>query len=121
MFRIRGHDSWRQRTDKKCVSIRIFCVGRYPRDSRDGWTGHDDRFRPDGRSAPLLLQFILARAGYRVDWCIHGRLLGSISMSVEIEARDTDRAPGSHRSSRDRLRSYLVGLALAMVLTAASF
>ena len=42
-------------------------------------------------------------------------------MSVEIEARETDRAPGSHRSSHDRLRSYLVGLALAMVLTAASF
>jgi cytochrome o ubiquinol oxidase subunit IV len=42
-------------------------------------------------------------------------------MSVEIEARDTDRAPGSHRSSRDRLRSYLVGVALATVLTAASF
>jgi cytochrome o ubiquinol oxidase operon protein cyoD len=42
-------------------------------------------------------------------------------MSVEIEARDTDRAPGSHRSGRDRLRSYLVGFAFAMVLTAASF
>ena len=42
-------------------------------------------------------------------------------MSEEIEGRDTDRAPGSHRSSRDRLRSYLVGLALATVLTAASF
>jgi cytochrome o ubiquinol oxidase operon protein cyoD len=42
-------------------------------------------------------------------------------MSVELAGDETDRAPGSHRSSRERLRSYLAGLALAMVLTAASF
>jgi cytochrome o ubiquinol oxidase operon protein cyoD len=30
-------------------------------------------------------------------------------------------APGTHRSGRDRFRSYLVGLLLAVVLTAASF
>jgi cytochrome o ubiquinol oxidase subunit IV len=34
---------------------------------------------------------------------------------------ETDRAPGSHRSNRERLRSYSVGFALAVVLTAASF
>lgn len=42
-------------------------------------------------------------------------------MSVELEGGEMDRAPGSHRSSRERSRSYLAGLALAMVLTAASF
>jgi cytochrome o ubiquinol oxidase operon protein cyoD len=42
-------------------------------------------------------------------------------MSSRIETVETHRAPGSHRSSRDRLRSYSVGLALAIVLTAASF
>jgi cytochrome o ubiquinol oxidase operon protein cyoD len=34
---------------------------------------------------------------------------------------EADRAPGSHRSNRDRLRSYSVGLVLAVILTAASF
>jgi len=34
---------------------------------------------------------------------------------------DTDRAPGSHRSNRERLRSYILGLGLAAMLTAASF
>jgi cytochrome o ubiquinol oxidase subunit IV len=38
-----------------------------------------------------------------------------------VENTETDRAPGSHRSTRDRLRSYTLGLALAALLTAASF
>ncbi|HEY2684652.1 MAG TPA: cytochrome o ubiquinol oxidase subunit IV [Steroidobacteraceae bacterium] len=37
------------------------------------------------------------------------------------ETGEADRAPGSHRSGRDRLRSYALGLVLAAVLTAASF
>jgi cytochrome o ubiquinol oxidase operon protein cyoD len=37
------------------------------------------------------------------------------------EMAETDRAPGSHRSSRERLRSYSTGLGLAVLLTAASF
>jgi cytochrome o ubiquinol oxidase operon protein cyoD len=40
---------------------------------------------------------------------------------MSIEMAETDRAPGSHRSSRDRLRSYSTGLGLAVLLTAASF
>jgi cytochrome o ubiquinol oxidase operon protein cyoD len=40
---------------------------------------------------------------------------------MSIEMAETDRAPGSHRSSRERLRSYSTGLALAVLLTAASF
>ena len=34
---------------------------------------------------------------------------------------ESDRAPGTHRSSQDRLKSYIVGLGLASLLTAASF
>jgi cytochrome o ubiquinol oxidase operon protein cyoD len=32
-----------------------------------------------------------------------------------------DRAPGAHQTGRDRLRSYVIGLVLAVVLTVASF
>jgi cytochrome o ubiquinol oxidase subunit IV len=42
-------------------------------------------------------------------------------MNTDDRADDTDRAPGSHRSNRERLRSYTLGLGLAAVLTAASF
>jgi cytochrome o ubiquinol oxidase subunit IV len=42
-------------------------------------------------------------------------------MNANVEATQTDRAPGSHQSSRDRLRSYTLGLGLAVLLTAASF
>jgi cytochrome o ubiquinol oxidase operon protein cyoD len=42
-------------------------------------------------------------------------------MSTNVEIAETDRAPGSHRSSRERFRSYSLGLALAVLLTAASF
>ena len=42
-------------------------------------------------------------------------------MNVHVEVTDADRAPGSHRSGRDRLRSYTLGLGLAILLTAASF
>jgi cytochrome o ubiquinol oxidase subunit IV len=42
-------------------------------------------------------------------------------MSAGVDIVETDRAPGSHRSNRDRLRSYSLGLGLAVVLTAASF
>jgi cytochrome o ubiquinol oxidase operon protein cyoD len=42
-------------------------------------------------------------------------------MNTEVETGETSRAPGSHRSGRDRLRSYAFGLGLATLLTAASF
>jgi cytochrome o ubiquinol oxidase operon protein cyoD len=42
-------------------------------------------------------------------------------MNSQVGQADTDRAPGSHRSGHDRLRSYLLGLGLAVLLTAASF
>jgi cytochrome o ubiquinol oxidase operon protein cyoD len=42
-------------------------------------------------------------------------------MNTVDRADDADRAPGSHRSNRERLRSYTLGLGLAAVLTAASF
>ena len=42
-------------------------------------------------------------------------------MNANVEATHSDRAPGSHRSSSDRLRSYTLGLGLAALLTAASF
>jgi cytochrome o ubiquinol oxidase operon protein cyoD len=42
-------------------------------------------------------------------------------MNIEAERTETGRAPGSHRSGSDRLRSYAVGLGLAALLTAASF
>lgn len=42
-------------------------------------------------------------------------------MNTNVEATHTDRAPGSHQSSRDRLRSYTLGFGLAVLLTAASF
>jgi cytochrome o ubiquinol oxidase subunit IV len=44
-----------------------------------------------------------------------------MSSSLDGNPTETSRAPGSHRSGRDRLRSYSVGLLLAMILTAASF
>ena len=37
------------------------------------------------------------------------------------EQAEADRAPGAHPSGRARLRSYVVGLCLASLLTAASF
>jgi cytochrome o ubiquinol oxidase operon protein cyoD len=42
-------------------------------------------------------------------------------MNAHVEAAETDRAPGSHHSGRDRLQSYTLGLGLAVLLTAASF
>jgi cytochrome o ubiquinol oxidase subunit IV len=42
-------------------------------------------------------------------------------MNAHLETNDTGRAPGSHRSGSDRLKSYSVGLCLAVLLTAASF
>jgi cytochrome o ubiquinol oxidase operon protein cyoD len=42
-------------------------------------------------------------------------------MNSQVGQVDSDRAPGSHRSGSDRLRSYVLGLGLAVVLTAASF
>ncbi len=42
-------------------------------------------------------------------------------MNANTQAADADRAPGSHRSGSDRLRSYTLGLGLAVLLTAASF
>ena len=42
-------------------------------------------------------------------------------MNQQVEPAAADRAPGSHRSGQDRLRSYALGLGLAIVLTAASF
>jgi cytochrome o ubiquinol oxidase subunit IV len=42
-------------------------------------------------------------------------------MSTEASVPETDRAPGSHHSNRERLRSYTLGLVLAVILTAASF
>jgi len=42
-------------------------------------------------------------------------------MNTDVERAETDRAPGSHRSGGERLRSYTLGLGLAALLTAASF
>lgn len=42
-------------------------------------------------------------------------------MSTQLEIAEADRAPESHRSSGERLRSYAFGLGLAALLTAASF
>jgi cytochrome o ubiquinol oxidase operon protein cyoD len=42
-------------------------------------------------------------------------------MNAHLEASDADRGPGSHQSGRGRLGSYLLGLGLAALLTAASF
>ena len=42
-------------------------------------------------------------------------------MTPEQHPMETDGSPGSHRSARERLRSYVLGLALAILLTAASF
>lgn len=42
-------------------------------------------------------------------------------MNAHVEVAETDRAPGSHRSSNDRFKSYAIGLVLAVILTAASF
>jgi cytochrome o ubiquinol oxidase subunit IV len=42
-------------------------------------------------------------------------------MNADVQVAEADRAPGSHHSGRDRLRSYAVGLGLAIILTAASF
>jgi cytochrome o ubiquinol oxidase operon protein cyoD len=42
-------------------------------------------------------------------------------MNMRVEVTDAHRAPGSPQSGRDRLRSYALGLGLAVLLTAASF
>lgn len=42
-------------------------------------------------------------------------------MNTEVESTEADRAPGSHRNGRDRFKSYVLGLTLAVILTAASF
>jgi cytochrome o ubiquinol oxidase subunit IV len=44
-----------------------------------------------------------------------------MNSNLDGDSTETSRAPGSHRSGRDRFRSYSVGLSLAIVLTAASF
>jgi len=42
-------------------------------------------------------------------------------MNIDVERAESDRAPGSHHSGSERLRSYALGLGLALLLTAASF
>jgi cytochrome o ubiquinol oxidase subunit IV len=42
-------------------------------------------------------------------------------MNTHVGPAEADRAPGSHHSSRGRLRSYTIGFGLAVLLTAASF
>jgi len=42
-------------------------------------------------------------------------------MSTPVHMAELDLATGAHRSSGARLRSYVVGLALAIILTAGSF
>jgi cytochrome o ubiquinol oxidase operon protein cyoD len=42
-------------------------------------------------------------------------------MTTDEHNIETDGIPGSHGSSRDRLRSYLLGLGFAIALTGASF
>jgi cytochrome o ubiquinol oxidase subunit IV len=42
-------------------------------------------------------------------------------MNAPVDELEADRAPGSHRSGGDRLKSYTLGLGLAVLLTAASF
>lgn len=42
-------------------------------------------------------------------------------MSTPEHRGEAQRAPGAHRSGRDRLYSYIAGLSLASILTAASF
>ena len=42
-------------------------------------------------------------------------------MTTQAHNAEADSTPGSHRSPRDRLRSYVLGLVLAILLTAASF
>ena len=42
-------------------------------------------------------------------------------MNADVEVAEAHRAPGSHHSGNDRLKSYAVGLGLAVILTAASF
>jgi cytochrome o ubiquinol oxidase operon protein cyoD len=42
-------------------------------------------------------------------------------MNANLETTDAQRAPGSHQSRSDRLKSYSIGLGLAVLLTAGSF
>jgi cytochrome o ubiquinol oxidase operon protein cyoD len=42
-------------------------------------------------------------------------------MSEPENAVAEDRAPGAHQNSRDRFRSYVIGIGLAVILTGASF
>jgi cytochrome o ubiquinol oxidase operon protein cyoD len=42
-------------------------------------------------------------------------------MNADVEVAEAHRAPGSHQSGSDRLKSYAVGLGLAVILTTASF
>ena len=122
----------------ECVPLRVLHPGRLPRRARHPWNlvaAHHDRAGvrqglSRRHSAPRpLLRAVLAYARHHLGGDLHGRLsFGSRLMSSIDDyepLRGADHAPGDEpargREVLEGVLGYLVGLALAILLTAVSF
>src|SRR5206468_7626365 len=114
------------------VPVRLLRRGGLPRDARDGravMAGDDDGagvgqgIPPRHRAAAAVLQPVLARAGHHLGRAVHHRLpdrSGRMTEEVDHIGDTEDTAPGEG-SPMEQTRAYLLGIGLAVLLTAASF
>src|SRR5208283_5729667 len=124
--------------DAECVPLGLFHAGRMPRPSyhcRPAVAADDDgaslRQRIPGgySSAHALLQPVLARPGHHLGCDIHRGVFDGGSAMSHLEPTSvlhhTATAPGDQRLDgaeiAEGVKSYLVGLALATLLTIVSF
>src|SRR3984957_332023 len=126
--RVQPHAEHRRGTVPQCVSLGLLYLGGHARTACDhrpvlvdchAIAGGNPRIPADGQPPLLLLWPVLARARHRLDRRIYHRVLGSSSMSTEIEAQGM--APGASVHTHGTRSSYLIGLGYAVVLTLASF
>src|ERR1700761_5682202 len=115
--------------------LRLLRAGRMPWiacDGRDAVAGHDDGADlgegiPPGHITPArLFQPVLARPGHCLGWHFFVRLPDEVrAMSDRPQEQEDDASPGLEFETPENfsrgLQSYLVGLALAVGLTVASF
>ena len=135
---VRKHGRARGRPDAERVPLGLLYAGRMPRPSyhrRPALAADDDgagvrQGVPAGHlTAHALLQPVLARPGHHLGCDIHrGVFDGAGAMSYSDLPNDlhpTDIAPGVQRLDgaeiAEGIRNYLIGLALATLLTIVSF
>src|SRR5262249_782363 len=131
----RNDDCPRSRTSAQRVPVLILLRGWaswVACQRRAALAGHDDgaslrqRFSCGHHATAALFQSFLARARYHLGGAVHGGLSDRRrSMSHETDRNVDDVGPGVmeavDRSVGEKIQGYIIGLALAALLTAASF